>query len=181
MSTTETTATAETTHEHSFPCQPPYGSIMSPGSCECGKTWALAQAEKAMAGALAAMEMAGMPPRPPLVCLCGSTRYGEAFAAANLERTLAGEIVLSIGCNMRDDDVFADRDEGELAEIKGRLDELHKRKIDMSDYVLVVSDETGYFGSSTRSEIAYAVEHGKPVRFTVAATEQRARKAGLLG
>jgi hypothetical protein len=132
-----------------------------------------------MAGALAAMEMAGMPPRPPVVCLCGSTRFGAAFAAANLDRTLAGEIVLSIGCNMRDDDLFAGRDEAELARIKAALDDLHKRKIDLADYVLVVSDKSGYFGDSTAGEIFYAVEHGKPVRFAEPAAEQRAHEMDL--
>ena len=175
MSTTETTQA----HEHAFPCNPPGGTFWDPGPCQCGKTWAMAQAEKAVAGARAAMEMAGMPPRPAIVCLCGSTRFGSAFAAANLERTLAGEIVLSIGCNMRDDDVFAGRDEAELARIKAGLDDLHKRKIDLADYVLVVSDEAGYFGDSTAGEIQYAVEHGKPVRFTVAAARRRAEEMDL--
>ena len=176
MSTTETTEA----HEHEFPLQPPEGSFFAPGPCRvCGKPWVLDQAEKAMEGAKAAMEMAGMPRRPTVVCLCGSTRFGSAFAAANLERTLAGEIVLSIGCNMRDDDVFAGRDEAELAEIKAGLDDLHKRKIDLADYVLVVSDESGYFGDSTASEIQYAAEHGKPVRFTVAAARHRADEMDL--
>ena len=47
---------------------------------------------KAEAGLRAAYEIAGFPPRPVVVCLCGSTRYGTAFAAANLERTLADKI-----------------------------------------------------------------------------------------
>jgi hypothetical protein len=34
---------------------------------------------------------------PHIVCLVGSTRFGEAFAKANLEETLAGKIVLSVG------------------------------------------------------------------------------------
>ena len=50
---------------------------------------------------------------------------------------------------------------------KVALDELHKRKIDLADDVLVVSDASGYFGESTRSEIEYARAHGKPVRFLV--------------
>jgi hypothetical protein len=118
--------------------------------------------------------------RPRIVRLCGSTKFGSAFATANLELTLAGEIVLSIGCNMRDDDVFAGRGEGELAQVKAGLDELHKRKIDLADYVLVVSDESGYFGQSTTGEIRYAIEHGKPVEFANPASAQRARDAGLL-
>jgi hypothetical protein len=117
---------------------------------------------------------------PRIVCLCGSTKFGSAFATANLELTLAGEIVLSIGCNMRDDDVFTGRREGELAQVKAGLDELHKRKIDLADYVLVVSDESGYFGQSTTGEIRYAIEHGKPVEFANPASAQRARDAGLL-
>jgi nucleoside 2-deoxyribosyltransferase len=46
--------------------------------------------------------------------------------------------------------------------LKARLDELHKRKIDLADYVLVLN-VGGYIGRSTRSEIAYAAAHGKPV------------------
>jgi len=141
--------------------------------------WMRRQALKALAGAKAAMDVAGMP-LPRIVCLCGSTRYGSAFAAANLERTLAGEIVLSIGCNMRDDDVFAGRDEAELEQIKAGLDELHKRKIDLADYCLVVSDETGYFGESTRGEVEYAYRHGKPVRYLYRAAEDRADELGIV-
>jgi hypothetical protein len=60
----------------------------------------------------------------------------------------------------------------ELAEpIKVALDQLHFRKIDLADEVVVVSDETGYVGESTRNEIAYAEKHGKPVRYVrIAAT-----------
>lgn len=42
------------------------------------------------------------------------------------------------------------------------LDELHKRKIDLADYVYVLN-VNGYIGSSTRSEIDYAIAHGKPI------------------
>jgi len=100
---------------------------------------------------------------PPVVCLCGSTRFMEAFQQANLEETIAGRIVLSIGCNTKSDsDLLA---LGKLTEgAKAMLDELHKRKIDLSDEVLVLN-VGGYIGESTRSEIAYAVEHGKPVRY----------------
>jgi len=140
--------------------------------------WAREQALKALAGAKAAMELAGCP-LPRIVCLCGSTRFGAAFRRANLERTLAGEIVLSIGCDTKSDDELAAAGEIDFGTIKDMLDELHKRKIDMADYVLVVSDESGYFGDSTASEIRYATEHGKPVRFAVAAAERRAEEMDL--
>lgn len=37
------------------------------------------------------------PARPRVVCLCGSTRFYDEFQRANYERTMAGEIVLSVG------------------------------------------------------------------------------------
>ena len=141
--------------------------------------WMRQQALKALAGAKAAMEMAGAP-LPTIVCLCGSTRFFDAFRRANLERTLAGEIVLSIGCDTKSDADLGSG-AGDLAPLKEMLDELHKRKIDLADKVLVVSDEAGYFGESTRGEIAYAVAHGKPVEFAEPAAEKRARDAGLIG
>jgi hypothetical protein len=142
--------------------------------------WAYRQAQKALAGAKAAHEMAGVP-LPVIVCLCGSTRFGNYFRAANLRLTLAGQIVLSIGCDTKSDaDLAAANDLGvDVEQAKIGLDELHKRKIDLADYVLVVSDESGYFGDSTSGEIRYAVEHGKPVRFAVAAAQRRAYEMDL--
>src|SRR6266704_190453 len=40
---------------------------------------------------------------PIIVCLCGSTRFSEAFHEANLRETLVGKIVLSIGCDFKSD------------------------------------------------------------------------------
>jgi hypothetical protein len=111
--------------------------------------------------------------RPQIVCLCGSTRFFDAFRRANLRLTLAGEIVLSIGCDTKSDadlGIIA----GDLAPAKDALDDLHKRKIDLADYVMVVSDEAGYFGASTWSEIEYARSLGKPVLFEVEAAKARA-------
>ena len=41
---------------------------------------------------------------------------------------------------------------------------MHKRKIDMADEIYVINVD-GYIGSSTRSEIEYAKEHGKKVNY----------------
>jgi hypothetical protein len=104
--------------------------------------------------------------RPEIVVLCGSTRFSEAFREANLQHTLAGEIVLSIGCDMRSDsELWSDPEENER--IKAELDELHKRKIDLADRVYVLN-VGGYVGESTRSEIAYAEKIGRPVEYLVA-------------
>jgi hypothetical protein len=47
--------TEKTAHKHSFPVQPPRGSWSDPGPCECGKTWARSQAERAIEEAAAAV------------------------------------------------------------------------------------------------------------------------------
>jgi hypothetical protein len=102
--------------------------------------------------------------RPKIVCLCGSTRFGKEFQSANLNETLAGRIVLSIGCNMKSDkELFKDKSPEELLQIKLDLDELHKRKIDLADEILVLN-VGGYIGESTKSEIRYARAHGKDIR-----------------
>ncbi|MFJ9033228.1 hypothetical protein ACIRQP_32885 [Streptomyces sp. NPDC102274] len=102
--------------------------------------------------------------RPTIVALCGSTRFWEQFAEANLYETAAGRIVLAPGCNLKRphalwaDPVQADR-------LKLMLDALHRQKIDLADEVLIVNPG-GYIGDSTRSEIEYARSLGKPVRYT---------------
>lgn len=105
-------------------------------------------------------------PRPEIVCLCGSTRFSDAFREANLRHTLLGRIVLSIGCDLRSDaDLATAMELGEdPALAKARMDELHKRKIDLADWVYVLNVD-GYIGESTRSEIEYAQRLGKPVRY----------------
>jgi hypothetical protein len=55
-------------------------------------------------------------------------------------------------------------DEGTLTKTKEMLDDMHKRKIDMADEIFVIN-VGGYIGSSTKSEIAYAKETGKPVHY----------------
>ncbi len=114
------------------------------------------------------------PGRPRIVCLCGSSRFYAEFQQANYDQTMRGEIVLSIGFYPH---AVAQAGHGEGvghdSEQKRMLDELHKRKVDLADYVLVVSDITGYYGASTTGEIRYALEHGKPVEFTQSAARRR--------
>lgn len=97
--------------------------------------------------------------KPKIVCLCGSTRFSDAFREANLVLTLSGEIVLTVGCDFKSDDAIG------LAEtVKQELDELHLRKIDLADYVYILNVD-GYIGSSTQRELAYAMATGKPTQF----------------
>jgi hypothetical protein len=61
-------------------------------------------------------------------------------------------------------DGIKDDHQAEAEGVAGILDELHLRKIDLSDEVLVMN-VGGYIGDRTRAEIGYAEQHGKPVRY----------------
>lgn len=125
--------------------------------------------------------LATVPDRPRIACLCGSTRFYDQFQQANYDLTMRGEIVLSVGFypHAKTEHGHGEGVGHDSAE-KTALDQLHKRKIDLADRVLVVSDATGYFGASTRSEVEYAIAHGKPVEFAEPAAEKRARETGLI-
>jgi len=90
----------------------------------------------------------------------------EAFQQQNLEQTLAGKIVLSVGCNTNSDaELFGGQNRSkEFNETRRKLDELHLRKIDLADEILVLN-VGGYIGESTRREIAYAQRVVKVIRY----------------
>jgi len=97
----------------------------------------------------------------PVVCLCGSTRFMEAFFEAGWQFTLSDIIVLSVGvCKHAGPEGHGAEAIGQ--DVADRLDELHKRKIDLADAVFVL-DVGGYVGASTQGEINYATKLGKPL------------------
>lgn len=101
-----------------------------------------------------------------VITLCGSTRFKDEFMKAEKELTLQGNIILSVEVfgHAGDNEIWEDMGEGTLTRTKKMLDDMHKRKIDMSDEIFVIN-VGGYIGESTRSEIEYAKEHGKVVRY----------------
>lgn len=101
---------------------------------------------------------------PKVVCLCGSTRFFQQFMEHNYKETMQGNIVLSVGFFMHSASSVHGEGVGISPEEKITLDELHKRKIDLADEVLVINVD-GYIGESTRSEIAYAETIGVPIRY----------------
>ena len=130
---------------------------------------------------------------PKIVCLCGSTRFWREYQKQMLRLTVKGVIYLSSGAATgTDDEHFGNLPKTEWDAIKTNLDELHKRKIDLADEILVLNcpipycnacqefrlkvlgcsgehafDGTmkPYIGDSTRSEIEYALSKGKVVRY----------------
>ena len=100
-----------------------------------------------------------------IVCLCGSTRFTKEMLIKQWELTKQGFIVLS-WCALPDDYCKGDDKAhiGDQEDVKELVDEVHKRKIDLADEVLVLNIG-GYIGDSTRSEIDYAETHGKVVQY----------------
>ena len=102
-----------------------------------------------------------------IICLCGSTKFTRQMLIKQWELTKQGYIVVS-WCALPDDYISYQGNEkahiGDIENVKAFVDEIHKRKIDISDEVLVI-DIGGYVGESTRSEINYAIKHGKPIRY----------------
>lgn len=103
-----------------------------------------------------------------VITLCGSARFKNEFMNAQKELTLKGNIVISLGM-FKDavDNVFWKKMDDEIrTKTKGMLDDMHKRKIDMSDEIFVIN-VGGYIGESTKSEIEYAKKTGKKVNYLV--------------
>lgn len=101
---------------------------------------------------------------PEIICLCGSSRFVSEMAVIAWEFEKDGKIVLGLHLLPAD---YPGVPTDHLAEAEGvaaRMDELHLRKIDLADRVLVV-DIGGYIGESTSREILYAEKNGKPVRY----------------
>ncbi len=124
--------------------------------------------------------------KPEVICLIGSSRFGPLHLEALKRETLAGKIVLIMGLFGHAEGLDMD------GPVKKMLDELHLRKIDLADTVLVINGIRGhcsncgkwyddlrqgacgcdgvifsqpYIGSSTRNELAYARGHSKKVRW----------------
>ena len=111
-----------------------------------------------------------MEPRRIIVCLCGSTRFKDAWYEQTKRLTHEGFIVLGVGDLNPNKQDTNDPIEPEL---KAKLDALHLDKIDLADEVFVVSDESGYFGSSTTREIAHAIRGGKTIRWMFESAQER--------
>ena len=101
-----------------------------------------------------------------IVTLCGSTKFKKEFLEVQKKLTLLGYIVISVGLfgHSGDSEVWENMDEGTLTKTKSMLDDMHKRKIDLSDMIYVIN-VGGYIGESTRSEIEYAICTEKEVHY----------------
>lgn len=96
-----------------------------------------------------------------IITLCGSTKFKDEFLAEQKRLTLEGNIVISVGLfgHSGDNEVWTD-------DTKAMLDDMHKRKIDLADEIFVIN-VGGYIGFSTKSEIEYAKETNKNIKYLV--------------
>lgn len=94
---------------------------------------------------------------PGIITLCGSTRFYEAYVAANRLLTNKGWVVLSCG-------QFGHSYHSEVAQENAVpiIKALHFAKIMMSDAICVVNAEQ-YLGKSTRLEQEFAELNGRAV------------------
>lgn len=102
-----------------------------------------------------------------MVCLCGSTRFMDAIARVAQAETLAGRIVV------RPEVVSSDRSpEGAVldAAAKERLDTVAPGQDPVRRRGRVRRPRRLH-GSSTRAELAYAHELGKPIRLVSGSKE----------
>jgi hypothetical protein len=109
--------------------------------------------------------------RRTIVCICGSMKFEQLMLEAAREESAAGRIVVMPLCNLKQPHHLW-QSPLEAARLKAELDGLHRAKIDLADEVLVVSDHTGYYGESTHSEISYARQLGKPLRYWTSSLNQ---------
>lgn len=96
--------------------------------------------------------------RVEVVTICGSTRFKEAQLQAMRELEERNLAVFMVGGFMHADGLQISDEQ------KKMFDDLHKRKIEMSDSIYVVNVD-GYVGSSTESEILYAKSLGKRIEY----------------
>ena len=100
-----------------------------------------------------------------VVTLCGSVRIGkELWDKMAHDLSLKGIIVLKVDVWEDGTGIYERCHNGDLQEAKKMLDEMHKAKIEMSDFIYVLN-KNGYIGESTRSEIDYAKSLGKPIEY----------------
>ena len=107
--------------------------------------------------------------KPTVVCLCGSIRFKDQFLKAQVEETLNGKIVLTPGVFDCFDGVQVNQMMAEM------LKELHLRKIDLADEVLIINVGK-YIGQTTSEELEYAKKNGKTIRFLEEIEEKNPEK-----
>lgn len=99
-----------------------------------------------------------------IVCFCGSTKFAQTFMIERWKLEKKG--IITLGINILPNGYFEGENHhgAEQEGVKEILDELHKRKIDICDEVIILNVD-GYIGESTRSELEYAKSINKSIKY----------------
>ena len=109
--------------------------------------------------------------RPKIICLCGSSRFIDQIAIMGWMLEKEGAIVLGLHLLPANYPDVQPNHQAEAEGLKEKMDELHKRKIDLADEILIMN-VNGYIGESTRSEIEYTKKLGKPIKYLEAIAKE---------
>jgi hypothetical protein len=118
-------------------------------------------------GASALVEYArSRPDFPKVVCVCGSSRFKVSIETARRNLTELGIIVLGPELFGNEGNDPAKEHLPRISEERKRaLDNLHLRKVELADCLLVVNPN-GYVGESTKNEMIHGVGLGKELWFS---------------
>lgn len=97
-----------------------------------------------------------------IITLCGSTRFTDEMLIKQWELSKLGHVVM--GWNVLPTWYIIGDHVAEEEGVNDILDEVHQRKIDLSDEILVIN-VNDYIGKSTQFEILYAMQKGKTVKY----------------
>lgn len=102
------------------------------------------------------------------ICLCGSTKFYEAFQEVRELEALKGSIVLLPDIFLHRPETILTLKEGEVLDVSEEsLMRIHRGKIEAANTVLVI-DVNGYIGKHTKEEITYASGLGIRIDFASA-------------
>lgn len=96
-----------------------------------------------------------------IITLCGSARFEEEFKKWNERLTLQGHVVFTLSGYPS---YHGGQKDWYKSEQKRILDEVHCKKIDASDAILVLNYDN-YIGESTAREIQHAINTGKRIKY----------------
>ena len=94
-----------------------------------------------------------------IVTFCGSTKFFTECMEASRQLTFKNWIVLMCGSWGHSYHKDVENNNVDYEAVK----KLHYIKIDKSDVIVVVTDESGYIGDSTKAEIKYAESQYLPI------------------
>lgn len=111
-----------------------------------------------------------MPKDGDVITLCGSTRFSVEMLTVQWELAKLGHVVLT--WNLVPNVVGTDSHLAEKYGLQEVFDREHRRKIDLSDRIMVIN-VNDYIGESTEAEICYAIATDKDVEYVYPHTQRK--------